>query len=187
MDLIKIALAMLFLVAAWGMWKRTALDTTRDRLFDLRNELRTWFLENGYQLNHPLYKELRDLLNSHLRFTEDIRFVGMLWFVRTTPPNIAEHMQQEIVRRFATDDPRLMEMTESFRRSSARTLQKYMMATSTLFAALVIAIIPFAVASAIQQGIRGFWLHTKLAVAARLDESAAKPSSLEVVAVLQTA
>lgn len=69
----------LCLVLSWHFVLRPSLlDDTRDRLFDLRESVRDFFASRD-QLSHPAYVDLRNLINAHLRYTEEITFVGFLF------------------------------------------------------------------------------------------------------------
>lgn len=187
METIQAALSVLILLAAWGAWRRSYLDRTRDRLFDMRDDLRAWFIANGYKLDHPMYRELRDLINAHLRFTEDIRFVGMVVFSARITPDLERHMSEQIDSRYATEDERLRDLAGSVRHDSGRIMQKYMMGTSTFFATVVLVSLPFALLAAIRKDCHGFWLNFKIAVAQQLDQTSMRPSVLEAAAILQRA
>ena len=53
--------------------KRTVLDHTRDKLFDLRDQIRADHLANGWGLENDAYKNLRKMLNAYLRYTSSVR------------------------------------------------------------------------------------------------------------------
>lgn len=187
MELIKFAVSVLLLITVWGAWRRSALDRARDNLFDMRESLRVWFIQNGYGLDHAMYANLRELLNAHLRFTEEVRFIGMLWFASRTPASIAEAVRAELNTRYQTKDSKLSELATQVRHDSARTMQKYMMATSTLFTVSVMMVLPFVLLSSIRKDLHEVWLNTKRAIAERLDEGVANQHTIEVAATLQAA
>ena len=68
MELIFFGINILLVMAVWHfMLRPSILDHSRDRLFDLRDELRFSFLENNWDIGSASYKRLRDLVNRHLR------------------------------------------------------------------------------------------------------------------------
>jgi len=81
MEIISLVISSMGLLFIWGAWKRVSLDTCRDSLFDQREAARDYFLETS-SLAHPDYKYLRDMLNAHIRFTEDFDFVTILMVLR---------------------------------------------------------------------------------------------------------
>jgi hypothetical protein len=185
MELLKCCAAMLLLLVVWGAWRRTMLDQARDRLFDTRDGLRAWFLENGYGIEHPLYRELRGLLNSYLRSTERLRFVGLLYFSAKIPKEMMEEISRETDARYMTMDPKLAEYISEVRGHSGRIMQKYMLSTSTLFMGIVFCAAPVALLSAVKDGLHGFWKKAKQAIAKGLEKTAARPETLEAAAALQ--
>lgn len=79
MELVLFGLGFFLLFATWRwMLKPSLLDATRDKLFDLRESMRAYFVGTKEGLDHPAYKDLRMLLNGHLRYTEDLSFVGFV-------------------------------------------------------------------------------------------------------------
>ncbi|UGA37811.1 hypothetical protein JOS77_28325 [Chromobacterium haemolyticum] len=81
-ELSLFGLGLLGLMAAWKFMLMPALrDNARDRLFDLREEVREEFLSK-HSLNHPAYIELRTLINGHLRFVEEVSFLGFMLRLR---------------------------------------------------------------------------------------------------------
>lgn len=79
MELVLFGLGLFLLFVTWRwMLKPSLLDATRDKLFDLRESMRAYFIDTKEGLEHPAYKDLRMLLNGHLRYTEDLSFVGFM-------------------------------------------------------------------------------------------------------------
>lgn len=82
MSEIILGLTLLSFFLVWKfVWQKTLLDYTRDKLFDLRDELRQWFIDNGYNLDHQAYNELRSIINSHLRHTERATMTSYITFI----------------------------------------------------------------------------------------------------------
>ncbi len=74
---IQFALSLLVLLGAWACWVKVSLDDCRDQLFDLREEMRSYFLERDL-LSSALYAETRNLLNAMIRYTEQVSWVGLM-------------------------------------------------------------------------------------------------------------
>lgn len=73
-------LGLLLLMAAWKFMLRPAmLDAARDSLFDLRDAVRERFAARQDGLSDPAYRALRDLLNGHLRHTEAVTFLRVVF------------------------------------------------------------------------------------------------------------
>ena len=53
--LLDTLVAFVILVFAWRCWKKTARGVVRDRIFDLRDELRNYYVENGLDMNDGAY------------------------------------------------------------------------------------------------------------------------------------
>ena len=77
--LISILISFTLLTIAWHCWKITLRDWVRDRLFDLRDEWRTYWVATGRDMNAKTYKDVRDYLNNYLRYTNDLRFVTLFY------------------------------------------------------------------------------------------------------------
>lgn len=130
------------LYAAWKfMWKRSVLDSRRDQLFDLRDIVRDRFLgiENG--LSSPVYKSLRDLLNTHISYTERLTFAR---FVATTigissSPDAMKRMRDEVDSMFKVDDSELQRFITEIREEANFIMISYMVETSMfmLFTTLI--------------------------------------------------
>jgi hypothetical protein len=75
-------LIMLFVVWKY-MIQPTLIDHFRDKLFDLRDSVREHFLQRG-ELGSPEYRQLRDLLNSHILYIEKATLFAFLHLVVTS-------------------------------------------------------------------------------------------------------
>lgn len=77
---IELAIGLLILITGWQLWRKVSLDECRDNLFDLRKHLRNTFLENGFELDDPVYQEARYLLNGKIRLADSVTFLNLLIF-----------------------------------------------------------------------------------------------------------
>lgn len=144
-----------FLFAAiWRfVWKKSALDTRRDQLFDLRDEVRTYFLKHEQGLSSPVYAALRDLLNGHLRYTEDLtfaRYVSMT-VAMNRDPALAEKLKQELDAKLATDNLEVAEYITTVRMRAVIIMMNFMVETSLLFVGILAVAVP---TLAVLKGIR---------------------------------
>ena len=117
------------------LWKRVFLDCQRDRLIDLRDSVRAYFLHNGYGLNHPQYKNLCDLLNAHLRFVENCTFfsVLILRYLFKKNKKAFEYQFKSVEKLFKTDDRKVAEYILETRDTGVRIVSEYAVFSSMLF------------------------------------------------------
>ena len=108
-----------FLLAWNFLWRPTLLDDTRDRLFDLRDAARAWFVKNGYGLAHPAYLELRGMLNASIRYTEKLSLAKFMAF-RLTQKNSKTSADA------LSDVPQIAEYANSVLRRRSDILFSYM-------------------------------------------------------------
>ncbi len=118
MEALMLGMNLLIGYAAWR-WivRKSALDTRRDELFDLRDEVKAYFSAHGHTLNHPLYEALRGLLNGHIRYTEKLtlRLFISESIAQSVHPEFAQRVKSEIDARFATDDAALQAFIDQVR------------------------------------------------------------------------
>lgn len=117
---------------AWKAWKRTALDTCRDRLFDIRDDARRYFIEHNIPLDDKVYIALRTLLNAHIRYAKRMTFptfVAMTWAMHEDQ-EVMQNMRGEINARLATKDADLTRFIASVRKQSSEAMMQYIGETS---------------------------------------------------------
>lgn len=136
METMLLGLNMILLYVLWRfIWRKTALDRYRDVLFDLRDESKRFFIEHNYGLSHPLYIELRALLNGHIRYTEKLT---MSVFISETVamsahPEVARELINKVNSRFATEDKILADHISNIRTRAIVTLAGHMGESSFSF------------------------------------------------------
>jgi len=86
---INILVCILGLCFIWALWQKVCLDSCRDRLFDLREDVRDHFV-NSVGLGHPLYKEIRDAINAIIRFTEEFDILTIFFIFKNMRTSIAQ-------------------------------------------------------------------------------------------------
>lgn len=145
-QLILLGVGILACMATWHwMARRTYLDEARDQLFDLRDGiLRGFFKNSKYGLTHPLYVELRTLINGHLRFTHKASFLGFLALLVITKKDdeLRKQIKKESERLFGTEDPDLAKFSWMVRERAARIMFHYMVRTSVLARCVLLVSIP---------------------------------------------
>ena len=148
MSEILLGITLLAFMLFWKLvWQKTLLDYTRDNLFDLRDELRLWFIENKYGLDHPIYKELRFIINNHLRHTERATMMSYLAFNMITKkhPDYNEKILSSSNSIFETSDSKLNNFTIRIRNKAFYILLTQMIGRSS-FLCILTAIIGIFVA-----------------------------------------
>lgn len=147
-------LAFVVLVLAWRCWKKTARAFVRDRLFDLRDELRNHYVENGLDMNDGAYAKIRELINCQLRYAKDMRMIGYLYF--------SAHVSDEMVRTAASAfdetirkcDAKTAELVARIRRQACEAILLYMAATSLGFISAAIVMFIYFLPAKIELAIK---------------------------------
>ncbi len=135
--MINLSLAAFGILLLMSMWskilKPSMLDSTRDQLFDLRDQqVRPWFQKN-LSLEHPAYNDLRRLINGHLRYTEDLtflRFVLHLHILNQHPESLAELKKRN--KNFESGDESLRDFVLQIRMQAFQIMIAHAIKTSML-------------------------------------------------------
>jgi hypothetical protein len=151
-----LGLNILLVIFVWKcMIKKTILDHYRDKLFDLRKEVRDHFVAHEIPLSCDTYKNLYDLLNAHLRFTEDITFSKFIFLESELKNNdsLKEFLKNQLDSKFKTSDEQLDAFVKDIRRRSISVLTDYMICFSgiTWFIAVLMMLfyIPYKLAESL--------------------------------------
>ncbi len=119
----------IFLIyAVWVYYLKPAiLDHYRDKLFDLREEVREFYLSNGIPLSDKTYKSLRDLINGYLHSTESISITKIIAFSIGMENNkkLNARSKHQIDARFKTNNENLREYIDSVRVKSNEIILEY--------------------------------------------------------------
>lgn len=123
--------------------KPSILDHYRDKLFDLREEVREYYLAQGIPLSHDTYVQLRNLINSHLRFTEEMSLIKVAFFAYRIEKNkgLKKYLQRSIENNFTTNNRELSLFIKSTRKKAVDILLEYMVFSSPI----VIILLSFAI------------------------------------------
>ena len=124
--------ALIALRIAWGAWKSTCRDVARDRLFDLRDEWREFFISNGLSMELPEYAKVRGMINDYLRYTARFRLVGLLFAALVVPRELCIAAAVEADEEFQSSNQRIAMEIARIRRRSVSAIQEYMICTSIL-------------------------------------------------------
>lgn len=128
---------------AWGTWKNTQRDIVRDKLFDLRDEWRTFFIENGFSMSCPEYTRVRAMINDYLRYTARFRLVGLLFVACCVPRKICLEMAERTKRELDSNNLRIAEEIAVIRGRAVSAIQKYMLYTSLLLFPFIVVVFCF--------------------------------------------
>jgi hypothetical protein len=145
-ELISAGISALLLGLAWRfLLKKSILDLHRDRLFDLRDELRTTFISNGWSLDDQMYRRLRDLINGYLRFTEHFALAETIYFNAQVSrnPELRDEIKDAVSRRFRCKDQKQQEYVSSVRQRALDIMVDYMMLSSGPVVILLAVTFPF--------------------------------------------
>lgn len=170
MELIMFGVNALILMAVWRfMIRKTILDNSRDTLFDLRDEVRATFVANDWSLDSPIYKKLRNLLNGHLRFTEEFSIWKVVFFDVSlkNKQELTSQMHDQVTKVFSVNDPVQKAFIQSIRRRAVVAVMNYAVFSSGFLLMLSVGSAPFVfVSMMIKLGGRGVDVATQAAVRA---------------------
>jgi hypothetical protein len=136
----------LLLMITWKYILRPSiLDHYRDKLFDIREKTRDFYISNNISLDDKTYKNLRDMLNGHLRFTEKLSFIKIIYFGSKIESNIKlkNYITKEIENQFKTNNIQLVEFIKTTREEAVQLLLDYMTFSSPLLILFFILILCF--------------------------------------------
>ncbi|MRW89821.1 hypothetical protein GJ699_07485 [Duganella sp. FT80W] len=146
MDLVLSGIGLLLILPVWRyIVKRSLLDTHRDKLFDLRDELRDKFHASGWDMGGPVYKQLRDLLNGYLRYTESFQFIEFI-VIETgiqRNPELQAEMKARFEKVFAGMDEEQRHFAIGLRKEARRVMMSHMILSSFPLALITAVLFPF--------------------------------------------
>lgn len=153
--------AFMVLVIVWRCWKKTARAMVRDRLFDLRDELRNHYVENKLDMNDGAYERTRERLNNLLRYTKAMRMIGFIYFSAHIDKEIVDETAEEFDAAIKMCDSKTAALIERIRRQSCETILLYMAATSLGFISaaglLFIYFLPAKIVDALKRCLRSLF------------------------------
>lgn len=143
MNSLLTGVGILALLFVWKyVWQRTLLDTTRDKLFDLRDGAREWFIDNGYSLDNSVYLALREVLNCHLRNTEGVSMISFFSYLVTKNRygDYDKVLGERISNCFATDDEKISQYITKIRWQAGTILLVHMIKKSIFLSICALAL-----------------------------------------------
>ncbi len=125
--------------------KRTVLDHTRDKLFDLRDQIRADHLANGWGLENDAYKNLRKMLNAYLRYTEIYSIWKIISLHRNLSknPHLTEFVRKKINTSFATKNEKQAQYIQSVREKAFVILTEFSICYSGLLIVISMVMMPY--------------------------------------------
>lgn len=133
MELLMCGLGGMLILLTWRfMLKKSVLDDHRDKLFDLRDSLRFTFVSQGWDLQSPIYRRLRDLINSYLRFTEHYSYAEFTVVESGVKRSqeLQAALKERVQKKFETAIPEQQEFIKKFRREAVSVMMSYMIVSS---------------------------------------------------------
>jgi len=121
--------------------KPTILDHFMDKLFDIREGVRDYYVSSGIPLDHVTYKNLRDLINGHLRFTEHASFSMVCYYSEVVKKKkLDKAIGRSLDKKFKTGNKELAAFIKETRQEAAMVLLDYMVLSSFFAVLLVLGI-----------------------------------------------
>jgi len=122
-----LGLSVLWFLFIWSLWERVLTEYTRNYLFDLRDELRAWFIEKGYGLEHPSYGATREMLNATIWHISKASYWEYLIFkiAAQKNPEWATENREIVNRKFFSGHREIDEYVHSVRSRSTFALGSY--------------------------------------------------------------
>ena len=147
MNMLLLGLNILLIMGAWHfVMKKTLLDRTRDRLFDLRDELRQVHIEQNWTMDTNAYSSLRAMINACLRYTENYSVWGVIW-LQTNLSRRSKELNQALIRlmdeEFKALTPQQQRYVADVRQRACLTLIDFAIHNSGLLALMTILAMPF--------------------------------------------
>lgn len=133
MELIYFAVGSVSFYLFWTfIWRRTIRGYYRDKLFDLRDDLRVWTIGHGYSLENKQYLANRNYLNYTLKYLEEYTTIGMLAVtsVSSRHGGAVKQIQQAVDRSINSDDTRFNKKIKNLRDETFRIVTAFMVLRS---------------------------------------------------------
>lgn len=124
-----------FFFVIWPAWKRMVSDYMRDYLFDLRDELRKFCVDNNISLKNSTYQNSRELLNKQIRYIEDHTFISYFLFRKSyknflNDPSNVKYINDKFDKLFETKNKKFAKMLNRTRENASNVLITHMIFTS---------------------------------------------------------
>lgn len=150
MEVIKFIFFVFLLMAAWNyVFLPSNLDSSRDQLFDLRDELRSHFIEKGWDISMSKYGDTRSVVNGYLRFIEETSIWRLMFIHSIVMKNQKSSSKSAGHKRRANDKPGEIDLfLESIRKRALKIVISHAVSSSFLLHVLAFLLMPFFIISA---------------------------------------
>jgi hypothetical protein len=158
MEMFLLGMGLLYGVFVWRAWKKTALDECRDKLFDIRDDAREYFLSRGIPLDDHVYMAFRSLVNAQIKYAKRLTFPAFMsmTLAKNHHPKIMADIKREIDQRLHTDDADLNAYINKARKAAAESLIQYLGETSAFILFVVAISWPFVVIGKFRRLVTGW-------------------------------
>jgi hypothetical protein len=135
---------LLFMLVWKYMYQKSILDRKRDHLFDLREDVREYFLTNNISLSEPVYKNIRDVLNRHIKVLDRTNFSRIFVYsnLMERNPELSEYMAEQINKRFETKNNNLKKFIKEIRAKATLCVTSYLIESSLIMLVVAALIFP---------------------------------------------
>ena len=140
--LVYLLFSLYVMCSVWKCLKATLRDSLRDTLFDLRDEWRNFYVDNRLDMRDGAYEALRDMLNSQIRNTQELRFIGFVYFLTHIDPDLQQSISRKKDDCFSKCDAKTAEKVKWIRKSSSNAILYYIAMTSLGFISCFVLLIP---------------------------------------------
>jgi len=156
LDLILFLVGCIVIIVSWGAWKKTARAVVRDRLFELRDEWRDHYVDNGLDMQDGTYSDIRDLINGLLRYTKRMRMIGFAYFAA----NISDDEVRKSASRIDASIEKVCGQTRDLalriRQQASESVLLYMASTSLGFISAGVVMFAYLLPNRILSAIKTF-------------------------------
>jgi hypothetical protein len=144
MDLIITGVGLLLLFPMWRHLKITLLETHKQKLIELRDDLRNTYFENGWDLNSSAYRQLRDLLNGYSRYAESFTYSEFNYIENAIRknPQLQAAMKARFEAHFSDVPSEQIAYVRKLRTEARRVMMSHMIFSSFPLAALTLVLFP---------------------------------------------
>lgn len=147
-------IAFVLLIVSWRCWKKTARACVRDQLFELRDEWRMHYVENGLDMEDCAYAQIRSLLNGMLRYTKSMRMTGFIYFSSQVAEEDVANSASKLDALIGRCNPETKELVKRIRRQASESILLYMASTSLGFISAAIVMFVYLLPDKIFEAIK---------------------------------
>ena len=135
MSMIILSFALVALIFVWTFfWQKALTNYTKNVLFNYRDTLRSWFIAQGYGLEHPSYRTARNMINAtlwHIEYASWAKYASFLFVARKFPEWDKEG-RNSVELMFSTTDPKIAEHIFQLRKAMAIVFMTHIIMKSAI-------------------------------------------------------